>query len=241
MMEQKAAPPAAQPAASGSSSSSSGPSGSPQAGVALTLKQQAVYDMKVAGKTRAEIAHILGISQPVVSKTLQACYKKLGLKKRDRPEPNRGAEHTNPEFAAAVLDAGTEPLQKIRDACEAAGLPPVASMALLRRMRIKFAGLTQELRALKTNEILDLLDKKIHLGLHYLDDVAFAGASGRDIMLGLGVMIEKRQLLRGEPTQIISDHERKKLHELMPALIAEAQRRGAVTVDGKTGEILEPR
>jgi hypothetical protein len=48
-------------------------------------------------------------------------------------------------------------------------------------------------------------------------------------------MIEKRQLLRGEPTQIISDAERKKLHELLPLAIAEAQRRG-LTLDGQVTE-----
>jgi hypothetical protein len=59
-------------------------------------------------------------------------------------------------------------------------------------------------------------------------------------MLGLGVMIEKRNLLRGEPTAIISDHERKKLHELLPALLEEAKRRGAVTLDEK-GAVIESR
>ena len=121
-MEPKAAPQAETPVGSPSSTAAVSP-----AGAALTLKQQATYDLKVAGKTRAEIAHILGISQPVVSKTLQACYRKLGLRKKDRPNQKRDIAHTDPERTAAIIDAGTEPLQKIRDACEAAGLPPVAA------------------------------------------------------------------------------------------------------------------
>jgi hypothetical protein len=39
-------------------------------------------------------------------------------------------------------------------------------------------------------------------------------------------LIEKRQLLSGAPTVIVSDLERKKLNELLPLLIAEGQRRG---------------
>ncbi len=45
-------------------------------------------------------------------------------------------------------------------------------------------------------------------------------------------MVEKRQLLRGEATVIVSDLERKKLNELLPLLIAEGQRRG-ITIEGE--------
>jgi DNA-directed RNA polymerase specialized sigma24 family protein len=44
----------------------------------LTEKQRAVYELKMAGKKLEEIAAIRGISKPVVSKYLQACYRKLG-------------------------------------------------------------------------------------------------------------------------------------------------------------------
>ena len=66
----KATPPAAQPAAPGSSSSS-GPSGSPQAGAAqkaLTDRQQQAYDLRQAGKSRAEAAVAMGlISETTIS------------------------------------------------------------------------------------------------------------------------------------------------------------------------------
>ena len=59
-----------------------------------------------------------------------------------------------------------------------------------------------------------------------------AEASARDLMLGMSALVEKRQLLRGEPTQIISDLERKRLTELLPLLSFEMQRRG-ITYDGQ--------
>ena len=43
--------------------------------------------------------------------------------------------------------------------------------------------------------------------------------------MGTAQLIEKRQLLKGEPTQIISVDERKTLNQLLPLLIVEAQRR----------------
>lgn len=234
-----------QPAETSSSSSS----GSPAQAVPLTEKQQAVWDLTRpcseggAGKTRKEAAAILGISAPVVSKTLQACYKKKGIK-RVRGEL-RAAEVRKPELAAAVIDAATNPdvelkLGKLREAYREAGLPLATAEALIKRIRVKFFGAVSATRNLKTQEVLDLLGNKIHLALQYMDDKVMSEASFRDLALGTTAMIEKRQLLRGEPTQIISDAERAKLHELLPLAIAEAQRRG-LTVEGQvTGRTVEP-
>lgn len=204
------------------------------------MKQQTTYDLKVAGKTRREIAHILGISEPVVSKTLGVCYKKLGLRKKDRPNLHAGAEHKYPEVAAAAIDAAADPtaftmkeaIERVNEQLKAAGLPAKVSDALVRRLRVKYANAVMATKELRTTEILEMLGKKIDLAAFYLDDKVMAEASARDIMLGLGVLIEKRNLLRGEPTAIVSDHERKKLHELLPLMIAEAQRRG-LTVEGE--------
>jgi len=221
-----------------------GPS-SPEQGAApakaLTAKQQQAYDLRMSGKTRAEGAEIMGISKPVYSKTLQAAYKKLGISHRNKGDTNSNAvEIRDPERAAAIVDAATQPevelkFGKLREAFREAGLPPAASEAILRRLRVKFYGAVTAVKNLKTNEILDLLGQKIHLALSYMDDKAMAEASFRDLALGTTAMIEKRQLLRGEPTQIVSDAERAKLHELVPLLVQEAARRG-ITIDGQVTE-----
>jgi len=200
-------------------------------GKPLTAKQKQLWDLKEAGKTRPQIAAELGISEPVVSKTIAVIRKKLGLQTpsyRDRSVSV--VEKTNPEKAAAIIDAATEPeaLMKVSDAMKVAGLPEGVRISLLRRLKSKYFGAVTEIRNLKTQEILDMLGKKIHLALSYMDDKVMAEASFRDLALGSTAMIEKRALLRGEPTQIVSDHERKKLHELLPALIAEQQRRAAI-------------
>ena len=229
----------AQPPSPGLSSSSPGVGAAPAD--PLTAKQRAVWDLvrSVAeggqGKTQQEAAGILGISKPVVNKYVQTCRKKLGIK-MSRNEI-KTAEHKNPPLAAAVLDVATEPqgLQKIRDALREAGLPLATAEALLKRIRVKYYGLVTEVRNLKTQEILDLLGQKIHLALTYMDDKVFSEASFRDLALGTTAMIEKRQLLRGEPTAIISDAERAKLHELLPLAIAEARRRG-LTIEGQVTE-----
>jgi DNA-binding CsgD family transcriptional regulator len=243
--KQGAAPPPASDQ-SEASSSSSGQAGSASAAAAvqhrlygkpLTAKQQRTWELKQLGKTREEIAAERGVSVNGIRKELVTIYRKLGVSpgKGGLNAETRAAEHVKPELAAAVIDAGTDPLQNVRDAMKAAGLPVATSEALLKRLRVKYYGAVQEVRALKTKEILELIEKKIHLGLSYLDDKVMAEASARDLMMGIGMLVEKRALLRGEPTAIISDHERQKIHELLPLAIAEAQRRG-ITVDGQVTE-----
>lgn len=211
-------------------------------GMKLTQHQQVLWDMKLEGKTRPQIAADLGISVPVVSKTISMIYKKLGIVKKPGDQGLTGIETRNPEVAAAVIDAATEPeaLLRISEAMKQAGLPEKVGAALIRRLKVKYFGAVTEIRNLKTQEILDMLGKKIHLALTYMDDKVMAEASFRDLALGSTAMIEKRALLRGEPTQIVSDHERKKLHELMPLLLAEAQRRGVVIAGTVAEKTIEP-
>ena len=210
-------------------------------GMKLTDRQKVLWDMKLEGKSRPQIAADLGISVPAVSKTITTIRKKLGIVADHAGEGGR-TEDVDPEKAAAIIDAATEPeaLIKVSEAMKAAGLPEKVRASLLHRIKVKYFGAVTEIRNLKTQEILDLLGKKIHLALTYMDDKVMAEASFRDLALGSTAMIEKRALLRGEPTQIISDHERKKLHELLPLAIAEAQRRG-ITLQGTVAEkTIEP-
>ena len=204
-------------------------------GMKLTAKQEEIRRLRDEGKTRPQIAAELGISEPVVSKTITAINKKLGTTSKDVRASANAVEIRDPEKAAALIDAGTDPLQKVADAFREAGLPPGTSHALLKRLRVKYYGAVSEVKNLKTAEILELMGQKIHLALQYMDDKVMADASFRDLALGTTAMIEKRQLLRGEPTAIVSDLERKKLIEMMPLLFAEGKRRG-LTLDGEVTE-----
>jgi hypothetical protein len=195
------------------------------------------------GKTRARLRPFWA-SAPVVSKTLQACYRKRRHQKKMADRSRTGSNSkTRILKAAAIIDAATDPeakLESIAKVFRDYGLPAVASAALLRRIRQKYFGVVEATKSLKSGEIVDALNNKIDLALRYMDDKTMSEASFRDLALGTAAMIEKRQLLRGEPTAIISDHERAKLHELLPLVIAEAQRRG-LTIEGQvTGKTTEP-
>lgn len=240
---------AAQPSVIGLSSS---PGSGAAPVVPLTEKQQAIYDLVRPqseggqGKTQPEAAAMLGISRSVVNKTMQVVYRKLGLRKgkgHGTSGEKQSAEMRRPEVAAAAIEAAADPvaltqaeaIDRVNEQLRAAGVNDKVSTALVRRLKVKYANAVFATRDLRSNEIIEMLGNKISLVAEFLDDKVVAEASARDLMLGLGVMIEKRNLLRGEPTAIISDHERKKLHELAPALLAEIRRRG-MTVEGTVTE-----
>lgn len=217
----------------------------------LTPRQQEIYDLVRPipeggqGKTRNEAAAILGISANVINKTVTVVREKLGIKYDPKKagemiSARRRIENIDPEKAAILTDIVTEPdvrgkLRRISEAIKESGIPERFGRALLRRLETRYLNLKVEVRALKTGEILDMIGQKIHLAGQYLDDHAMAEASARDLMLGMSALVEKRQLLRGEPTQIVSDLERKRLNELLPLLSAEMQRRG-ITLDGQVTE-----
>ena len=184
------------------------------------------------------MAVALGVSKSVVNKTIAICRKKLGLSVSG---PAKAIENHEPERAAAVLDAMTDPrYEALTQACEAAGLSKRVSSGLVNRLRQKYYGVLTEAKNLQKRDLDDLLGKKIHLMLHYIDDSNAAQAGVRDLAMGAAQLIEKQQLIRGEPTAIISDHERAKLHELAPALLREIKRRG-LTIEGHIVEkVIEP-
>lgn len=208
-------------------------------GQPLTARQQEIWDMfrpvdqGGQGMKKDDVARALQISVNVVSKTLTVIRKKLGV--TAKTSDGLKAEERHPEAAAAAIVAMTDPYMKIEDAMKASGLPQSTVTAIMKRLRAKYNNVGVEVKNLQTRELSDLIGKKIHLMLQYLDDKVVADASARDLAMGIAQLTEKRQLLRGEPTQIISDHERSKLNELLPALMREASRRG-VTLDGQVTE-----
>lgn len=214
---------------------SSGPSRHRSFGRPLTAKQERIWELRVGGKTSAQVALETGVSVSVVNKAMTVIRRKLGKVLKDiRPRSNT-FEISSPDRAAAVIDAATDPeakLKRIRDVAEAEGVPLQLTAALLRRWRARFPNTGAAMRDLKTRDLLQMVNERLDLTLGFMDSYTAAGASHRDLGLVAAALIEKRQLLRGEPTAIVSDLERKKLHELLPALMLEGRRRG-ITMDGK--------
>ena len=198
----------------------------------LTEKQQTVYDLRQSGKTFQEISDLVGRGYQTVVDCYNTAERKVqGLKQDLTVKRSRAAEETmDPEKASEVLDRITDPFEKLSKVALECGLKPSIVEGIARRMKTRYLGVTEQMRAIKTHDMIVKIDERIGHALTYMDDYVMADANFRDLAMGTAQLIEKRQLLKGEPTQIISVDERKTLNQLLPLLIKEATRRG-VTID----------
>lgn len=145
-------------------------------------------------------------------------------------EPQNNKPITTEELAphelADLLEAGAEPHKALIAAAKQVGLDEKVTKRMLDRVKAEFQPVLSEMRAVKTTEILKMLEDRAFRALEYMDDYALAKSSAKDLAVIAGIMLEKRALLRGEPTQILSVEDRQSMKELLPALLQEAQKRG---------------
>lgn len=84
----------------------------------------------------------------------------------------------------------------------------------------------QEGSAVRTADLLSLVSRNADRVLRGVSDADIANATLAQKAVATGIFLEKRQLLMGEPTQIIRTEERVQLNVLVAAVVQEAARRG---------------
>ena len=141
-------------------------------------------------------------------------------------------EITNPSAVAAVFDEATEPwVGTFKSIAEEAGLTPKLTSAIVKRLSRDHPGLLSYVRDLKTKHFVNAIENRLASALDALTPEKMNEASARDLAVVVSILVEKRQLLRGEPTQILSMEERRHMADILPMLLKEAERRG-MTVEG---------
>lgn len=73
-------------------------------------------------------------------------------------------------------------------------------------------------------------ESKAAMILNHINEKKVKGATIQQCARAFSDLIQNSRLLKGEATQIISHEDRRKLKELIPAMIKEAKRRG-ITID----------
>jgi hypothetical protein len=146
--------------------------------------------------------------------------------------PSNATENTNPEAVAAVFDEATEPwIPTFAKIAEEAGVNPGVATAIVKRLSRDHPALMAHTRNVKTKHFLSAIESKLGMALDALTKEKMDEAGARDLAVVLSILVEKRQLLRGEPTQIMSMAERKHMADILPLLLKEAERRG-MTIEG---------
>ena len=149
------------------------------------------------------------------------------------------------EQLADVLLEGSKPFASFLAAAKELGLKTHTTQRLVQRLRAQYQPVLSELRKFQKDEFLGLLEDRAHRALEYMDDYTLANANAKDLAIIVGILMEKRQLLRGEPTQILSIEERAGMSDLIPKLLREAERRGLSvgvykTIDGEAEVVTNP-
>lgn len=142
-------------------------------------------------------------------------------------------ENTKPEkFAEVLLEFIENPDLTLNRLAEDTGLAPKTIAAIRDRMAARYQPVVEEIGRITTGKLVERIEQKLPMLLDGITQKKVNDATLRDIAVAFGVLAEKRQLLNGEPTHILTYQERTAMNELGPAILKELERRGmAVDVD----------
>lgn len=141
----------------------------------------------------------------------------------------KATETLDPEAAAELIALIAEnPGDSITRLADACGLNPATARELVKRLETRFQPVLEEAKRVTTDSLVELIEEKLPLLLKSINQKKVDDATLRDIAVAFGVLAEKRQLLKGEPTQIMTYQERQNMNEIGPELLKEMERRGMV-------------
>lgn len=130
--------------------------------------------------------------------------------------------------AQLIALAAEDPEATIKRLAKDCGLTPYATGAILQQMRTRWQPISEEIERVTTTSLVALIEEKLPILLKAITQGKAERATVKDLAFAFSVLAEKRQLLKGEPTQIMTYEERKNINHLLPDVLKEAQRRGLI-------------
>lgn len=128
--------------------------------------------------------------------------------------------------SAPVVQPTMEAFERLKQAGVECGIDPRAMKQLVTRLQVRPPAKGR--LKLDDKELLALIDDRLARAFAFLDDFTLGQANARDLMVSIGILTDKRQLLRGEPTAITRLEDVKKLDEDLLMLVKEMRRRGKI-------------
>lgn len=193
-------------------------------------EQQQVADLVDEGLSVRQIAKKLSVELATIDRLIGEV-----LLERYRYEKNPRAPLESKEKGADVIAALTDPQRgTFKEIARSEGMSQRAVERLNDKVDSTLVATKLKLEHVRTKDLLRLVSHNVKRVLEAFSDEDIARASLKDKAITTGILLEKRQLLAGEPTQILSIHDRGKLDELVAVIIKESVRRG-VTIDVTNG------
>ncbi len=135
-----------------------------------------------------------------------------------------------------------QPSAKAVERFKAAGVACGYDLPTMERLAARCQGRSPSAKGrvkLTDPELVAAIDAQLVRVFEYIDDHTLAKMGGRDLMVALGILVDKRQLLRGEPTAITKFQDIRKMDELAEMFRKEAERRSKL-VDVTPGAAAAP-
>lgn len=151
----------------------------------------------------------------------------------DGPEMGCPPEDVLKQYGGARGNAKVERTpgeQFMVDAAKRSGVSPEIAEDIAKTIDLMAGTAKMPNERLDTLYFQEEVEKKLALALQSLSMTKIAHASVGDLSKLISMLVEKRALLRGEPTQIVSHRDRASMDKVIPLLLAAAARRG-VTLD----------
>ena len=133
---------------------------------------------------------------------------------RSRVKANRAlAVQPSPEALERFKKAGVaigydlDTMERLAARCQ--GTPPSA------RGRVRLDDV----------ELLAVIDDRLARVFEFFDDHVLGKMDGRNLMVAAGILTDKRQILKGDPTAIIKLQDMRKLDDILEAAVKELKRR----------------
>lgn len=180
------------------------------------------------GQSRREIAEAMGVTADTVKGYLRQARLATGEVRPDPSCDRRSVEKTRPEAAANLIEQASNPLVDggLARAAAEEGLPTRTAAQLGQRLDTRYATTRSRAQQVHTSELLGLVSHNARRVLEAVTDEDIAQAKLKDKAIAVGIFLEKRQLLSGEPTQILTVQERGHMDDLIKMVMSEAVRRG---------------
>ena len=154
---------------------------------------------------------------------------------------HNATELKHPEkFAEFFIRFTENPECNVTQLARDVGLPTGTADALVKRLETRYLPLTNAVEKVTTKTIKRDIETALPKLLKRLaDDDLIKAANLRDISVATNILIDKRQLLMGEPTQILTVEERRTLNEITPALVQEMARRNMPVLDVEYEDVVD--
>jgi len=211
----------------------------------LTKRELEVWKLRFSEDppmSHNRIADKLGIERGTAKSIFSQARKRLRVMPgdlRDTRALAQRVEHKNPELAAEVIDLATTPeLRSLASAIRECDLPKAVAVALMKRMQTEYQPVHRELKRVKTETLVREFESLSLRSIRSITDEDLREVNAYQRTLIGAIAADKRELLDGRPTERISLEDRRKLPELLQALMTEARRRGlGSATDPQTGEV----